>query len=480
MTDEVPNLEVLLGRLSESIRNVIIPTVSNTFAVAELYSLASILRMAAEEVRELESQHLQEFVELRTLLETAGVDSGGEQEELRRRLCAAIAEQPDFRARTGVEAGLGKFRRADSTRGLAALLSPRRQPWKSVPVTGWRSLRQIQPQLSSELTRVLELKNVQAINYHWNIEGFAAETITAEIVDMSGRSTRVVLRAQWPERPLSRLLLPVQEQSILLNGLSMVTGLRVPRVLGVIPSSPGLGVNILVVEHVEGVIPTNWTPKGRQVMESVAEVGALKNYGTDLGCIQSLNWRLLNVPSFGTPGNPSKRYRNKVKVWVDVYRESILRSDPLMEEVICALDEHDATTDSEVLVHGDFRPGNVIYTASREGMRTCVIDWADATIGDWHEDLGVGLMWAHKDDQGRAMGLAAADELIEIVQNEVGRTVDPRKLINAQLLAAFRRCVGFHLLARSWIDHGGEIRMARAWLALSQDRRNLALLLGQR
>ncbi len=76
-----------------------------------------------------------------------------------------------------------------------------------------------------------------------------------------------------------------------------------------------------------------------------------------------------------------------------------------------------------VLVHGDFRMGNLM--ATRDGL-AAVLDWELAHWGDWHEDLAYGCMtvWRFGHIDKPAFGAGSLDDLFASYEATSGRTVD--------------------------------------------------------
>lgn len=76
-----------------------------------------------------------------------------------------------------------------------------------------------------------------------------------------------------------------------------------------------------------------------------------------------------------------------------------------------------------VLVHGDFRMGNLMVAP--DGL-AAVLDWEIAHWGDWHEDLAYGCMtvWRFGHIDKPAFGAGALEELFAAYEAESGRTVD--------------------------------------------------------
>ncbi len=76
-----------------------------------------------------------------------------------------------------------------------------------------------------------------------------------------------------------------------------------------------------------------------------------------------------------------------------------------------------------VLVHGDFRMGNLMV--GPVGL-AAVLDWELAHWGDWHEDLAYGCMtvWRFGHIDKLAYGAGSLEDLFAAYEAESGRTVD--------------------------------------------------------
>jgi len=94
-----------------------------------------------------------------------------------------------------------------------------------------------------------------------------------------------------------------------------------------------------------------------------------------------------------------------------------------------------------VLVHGDFRIGNMIV--GPEGLRA-VIDWEFAAVGDPHEDLAWPFVrdWRFGADSLRFGGLSDGQDFLAAYEKESGRRPDPRSLRYWEVLGNFRWALG--------------------------------------
>lgn len=99
---------------------------------------------------------------------------------------------------------------------------------------------------------------------------------------------------------------------------------------------------------------------------------------------------------------------------------------PILALALCWLEANLPIPVPPVLVHGDFRLGNLLVEASR---LTGVLDWELAHRGDWHEDLAFGCMtvWRFSRPDRRAYGLAPLAELVAAYEAASGAKFDPAR-----------------------------------------------------
>ncbi len=110
-----------------------------------------------------------------------------------------------------------------------------------------------------------------------------------------------------------------------------------------------------------------------------------KRFGELLGSVHRVEWDDTVLGTlFGDPGSGAALH--ELDRW-----ESILASDQLepWPELTLAgqwLRTHAPQNDQTVLVHADFKPGNILLDEN-DGV-TALLDWELAHLGDRHEDLG--------------------------------------------------------------------------------------------
>jgi aminoglycoside phosphotransferase (APT) family kinase protein len=114
---------------------------------------------------------------------------------------------------------------------------------------------------------------------------------------------------------------------------------------------------------------------------------------------------------------------------------------PSLELALRWLRKHAPPCAELVLVHGDFRIGNLMV--GPDGLRG-VFDWEFAHIGDPAEDLAWPCVrsWRFGQDQHRLGGIDKPDTFFEVYGRASGRTIDRRAVAFWEVLGNFRWAVG--------------------------------------
>lgn len=97
---------------------------------------------------------------------------------------------------------------------------------------------------------------------------------------------------------------------------------------------------------------------------------------------------------------------------------------PVMALAFKWLEDHLPTPVAPVLLHGDFRMGNIM--AQADGLAV-VLDWELAHLGDRHQDLAFGCInsWRFGFIDRPAFGVGQLDEYFTAYERESGTTVEP-------------------------------------------------------
>lgn len=178
-------------------------------------------------------------------------------------------------------------------------------------------------------------------------------------------------------------------------------GVRVPGVRHVSPPGSVLG-EAFVMKRVAG------ETLGRKILRD-AEFETARTRLTQQ-CGEALA-RIHSVPLSGLPNLPTSLGRNQIDKYEAVYREFDLPR-PVFELAFAWLKDNEPEPADPVLVHGDFRLGNLIVD---ENGLAAVLDWELAHIGDPREDIAWLCVnsWRFGQTENRVGGFGQLDELLD-------------------------------------------------------------------
>jgi aminoglycoside phosphotransferase (APT) family kinase protein len=114
---------------------------------------------------------------------------------------------------------------------------------------------------------------------------------------------------------------------------------------------------------------------------------------------------------------------------------------PALELALRWLQAHAPPCENAVLVHGDFRVGNLMV--GPDGLRG-VFDWEFAHLGDPAEDLAWPCVrsWRFGQDSLRLGGVGRPEEFFEAYEKAAGVAADRQALQYWEILGNFRWAVG--------------------------------------
>jgi len=162
-----------------------------------------------------------------------------------------------------------------------------------------------------------------------------------------------------------------------------------------------IGTKFYVMEKVAGrvftdlLLPSMNNDERRAVYKDLARV---------LAALHTVDYRAVGLESFGKPGN---YYTRQISRWSKQYIASQTESLPAMDKLMKWLPEHTPQADETVIVHGDYRMGNVLIHPTQPRI-AAVLDWELSTLGHPLADLGYVCMDYHSDSYTTA-GLARPD-----------------------------------------------------------------------
>jgi aminoglycoside phosphotransferase (APT) family kinase protein len=175
------------------------------------------------------------------------------------------------------------------------------------------------------------------------------------------------------------------------------TGVPVPATYAYCDDADVVGTPFYVMEYVHGrvfadpALPGVTPPERHAMYDSMNQV---------LAHLHTADWRALGLGDFGKPGN---YFARQIHRWTSQYRASETERIEAMEELIAWLPAHIPPGDETTLVHGDFRPGNLLFHPT-EPRVAAVLDWELATLGHPLADLGYNCMPYHLSHEWEGLG----------------------------------------------------------------------------
>jgi aminoglycoside phosphotransferase (APT) family kinase protein len=260
-------------------------------------------------------------------------------------------------------------------------------------------------------------------------QGLGHGELTAEPVGDGHSNVTYLIRrgdGEWvlrrpPRPPLPPSAHDVLREALLLRALE-ATDVRVPRVLAVCEDEGVIGAPFYVMERVLGHVLTDSLPAGLdparigdELIDALVEVHAA-------------DWRACGLEGFGKPSGYLER---QLRRFSGLWEVNATREVPALAEVTQWLGTHLPASGPATIVHGDYRLGNVMFTADR---LSAIFDWELATIGDPLADVGYLLAtWAQAGDPEttvaslttvtRRPGFPTRDALVARYEERSGRSM---------------------------------------------------------
>jgi aminoglycoside phosphotransferase (APT) family kinase protein len=256
-------------------------------------------------------------------------------------------------------------------------------------------------------TRLAALLGAEAVRGLRRLSGGASGETWSFEAQMPGGTVRpLVLR-----RPRPGTVVP--EAAVM--AAAAAAGVPVPPVVAASDGPSPLGGPFVVTAHVEGeTIP-------RRILRDDAYAGARERLVDQCARALAAIHRMTPVP-----GLPEGDELARLDAAVGAFAAAGWPSAVFATALRWLATTRPAPT-GRVVVHGDFRLGNLIV--GPDGLRA-VLDWELAHIGDPAEDLGWLCVraWRFGNDDRRVAGVGDVDALLRAYRDAAGRTVDPATL----------------------------------------------------
>lgn len=186
-----------------------------------------------------------------------------------------------------------------------------------------------------------------------------------------------------------------------------------------------LGVPFFLMERIEGeTIPRRLF---RDPAYSQARQVMAKQLGARLAPIHRVPIEKHRLEGLSAPQADNSPAEEEINRYEEMYHTMAREPHPTFELAFRWLRHHLPQKQERVLVHGDYRMGNIIF--GPEGVRA-ILDWELAHIGDPMEDLGWICVrsWRFGNDQLPVGGVGTREEFQCAYEEAGGSPVDPARV----------------------------------------------------
>jgi aminoglycoside phosphotransferase (APT) family kinase protein len=163
------------------------------------------------------------------------------------------------------------------------------------------------------------------------------------------------------------------------------TTVPVPRTFALCEDDAVIGTAFFIMEWVQGRVMADPLLPG----VSPGDRGRIYDSMNDvLARLHRVDLEVTGLTDYGRPGS---YFARQIHRWTSQYRASETERIEAMEHLIAWLPEHVPPDDRPTIVHGDFRPGNLIMHPT-EPRAVAVLDWELSTLGSPLADLAYNCM----------------------------------------------------------------------------------------
>lgn len=284
--------------------------------------------------------------------------------------------------------------------------------------------------------------------------GFSAETLLFE-AEHDGRSEQLVAKVAPSNYQIFPDPLPYADQYRVLRLLDTETDIPVPPVRWYEGDESLLGAPFFVLGRVDGDVPEDFPPYHQQgwVAETTPEVReAMWRSGLEImAAVHRLDpapFAFLDRPRYGATGLDQRLgYYTRYLSWA--YHGPQPTASTALDWLRTNRPDE---PDEPVLLWGDARIGNIIYSPAGEAR--AVLDWETATLGAPEEDLAWYMFLDKHHSTGigvpRLAGFPSYEETVAAYERLYGRPM--RHLGYYEALSAFKFTVIMARIGQAFID----------------------------
>jgi len=210
-----------------------------------------------------------------------------------------------------------------------------------------------------------------------------------------------------------------------------------------------LGVPFFLMERIEGEVLARRLLRDEPYREARRVMPA--QLAAALARIHRIPLQRYDFTGLPTPAPERSPAEEEIDRFEQNYRSVTLDPHPTFELALRWLRQRLPRVKERVLVHGDFRIGNVMF--GPEGVRA-ILDWEGAHIGDPMEDLGWLCVrsWRFGSDHLPVGGIGTREEFQRAYEEAGGSPVDPEHVRFWEIFGNLRWGILCVWLARPFMD----------------------------
>ena len=234
-------------------------------------------------------------------------------------------------------------------------------------------------------------------------------------------------------------------------------GVPVPRVHWVCSDASVLGAPFFLMDRLEGeTLPRRLL---RNPEYAATRVGLASALGAILARIHAIDTSRPELAGLASAGAGVGSALQETRRIAEAAERLAVEPHPVLDLAARWLEARAPEPRRRVLVHGDYRVGNVMFDAT--GVRA-ILDWELTHLGDPLEDLGWLCVraWRFGNDALPVGGVGTREELVRAYQEAGGATVDPEALRFWEVCGNFKLALVFITQCRASLDGVPSLELA--------------------
>jgi aminoglycoside phosphotransferase (APT) family kinase protein len=309
-------------------------------------------------------------------------------------------------------------------------------------------LREMEERLATFIACQVDVERVEVSGLH-RLAGGASREIWSVDVRYQQDGASVNLPLVLRRDPGATALGSQRRDEFELLRAAAAAGVPVPGVYWLADDPATLGAPFFVMDRIEG------ETLARRLLRDDAYADARRVMTGQLGRILAAIHRIDRVAhqltSLAEPPAGESPAHGELERYEQIFRAITPDPHPAFELAFRWLRQRLPHGDERVVVHGDYRIGNVIF--GPEGVRA-ILDWELAHVGDPMEDLGWLCVrsWRFGNDDKPVGGIGMREELFRAYAAASGSVVDPERVRFWEVLGNLKWGIMTIIQAKTHLD----------------------------